>query len=244
MTNISESQNRRQHTYKQFDQELADIQSQVFALGGIAEEQVRLSVQSLIDNNVTLAEQVIKDDYKINALEVAIDEVCLHTLARRQPAASDLRLVVAAIKTITDLERIGDDAKRIARCTLGMADYCVTRSRLTFLDEFGGHVRGLLKNALDAMARLDVDLAFQVKQSDRQIDEEYRNIMRQQISEMADDARTIPVALNLIWAAKALERIGDRSCNICEYVVYYVLAKDIRHMTLEQAEQNLRSTQR
>lgn len=239
MTRNNDSQSRRQHTSRQFDQELSGIQSRLFALGGLVEEQIALSIKSLTLGDTVLAEQVIRDDYKVNSLEVTIDEECTRVLARRQPAASDLRLVMAVIKTITDLERIGDDAKRIARCTLHLASCFPRKQQLAAIDQFGIHVRDLLKDALDAMARLDVDMAMRVKQNDRQIDLEYQAIMREQLAIMTEDARLIPVALNLMWVARSLERIGDRACNICEYVIYYVLGKDIRHMTLEQAELNI-----
>jgi len=242
MMQSSESQSRRQHTSRQFDQELTAIQSRLFALGGLVEEQIALCLKSMVQNDVALAEQVIRDDYKVNTLEVTIDEECTRVLARRQPAASDLRLVMAVIKTITDLERIGDDAKRIARCTLHLSPHFPRKQQLAAIDEFGSHVRALLKDALNAMARLDVDMAFKVKQNDRQIDLEYQTIMHDQLASMSEDARLIPVALNLMWAARSLERIGDRACNICEYVIYYVLGKDIRHMTLEQAEKDLHVT--
>jgi phosphate transport system protein len=239
MTQSSEPQPRRQHTSRQFDQELSDIQSRLFALGGLVEEQISLCLKSLVQSDLALAEQVIRDDYKVNTLEVTIDEECTRVLARRQPAASDLRLVMAVIKTITDLERIGDDAKRIAKCTLHLSPYFPRKHQLTAIHEFGGHVKELLKDALNSMARLDVDMAFKVKQNDRQIDREYQTIMHTQLATMSEDARQIPVALNLMWVARSLERIGDRACNICEYVIYYVLGKDIRHMSLEQAEKDL-----
>lgn len=242
MNSSSDFQSRRQHTSRQFDEELAGIQGRLFTLGGLAEEQITQAMKSLTEGDTGLAEQVIRDDYKVNSLEVAIDEECTRVLARRQPAASDLRMVMAVIKTITDLERIGDDAKRIARCTLHLATYYPRKQQLSAIDSFGLHVRELLKDALDAMARLDVDMAMRVKQNDRQIDLEYQDIMREQLATMTEDARLIPVALNLMWVARSLERIGDRACNICEYVIYYVLGKDIRHMTLEQAEQDLHVT--
>lgn len=237
--NSDEARNRRQHTSKTFDQELAKIRSQVLKLGGLAEEQVGLAVRSLINNDAVLAEQVIRDDHKVNALEVAINNECTQILARRQPAASDLRLIVAVIKAISDLERIGDDAKRIARSALSMAAQFAKRKQLAPIDRFALHVMELLKDSLDAFARIDVDRAMRVKRQDRQIDREYEDIVQRQISIMAENARAIPVALHLLWSAKALERIGDRSCNICEYVIYYAKGKDIRHLSLEQAAKDL-----
>ena len=234
---------RKHHTSKQFELELADIKSRVFTLGGLVESQIERSVRSMVENNTLLAEQVIRDDHKVNALEVSIDEECTQILARRQPAAGDLRLVVAVIKAITDLERIGDDAKRIARCTLNMAAHYPKKQQVLAVEQFGKEVVALLKDALDAMARLDAQQALRVKQNDQHIDQQYRKLMQAQIANMSEDARAIPVALNLMWASKALERIADRACNICEYVIYFILGKDIRHMTLEQAENDLREAQ-
>jgi phosphate transport system protein len=238
-SNSGAKRNGREHTSKQFDQELANIRSQVLTLGGLAEEQVELAVRSLINNDVVLAEQVIRDDHRVNTLEVAINNDCTQILARRQPAAGDLRLIVAVIKAISDLERIGDDAKRIARSTLGLAAQFSRRNQLAPIDRFAQHVMELLKDALDAFARIDVDAAMRVKQKEGQIDREYEDIVQRQVASMAENPRVIPVALHFLWSAKALERIGDRSCNICEYVVYYAKGKDIRHLSLEQAAKDL-----
>lgn len=228
-----------QHIYRQFDQELADIRSNALSLGGMAEEQIKLAMKALLGTDVALAEQVIGDDRKINELEVAVNNQCLQILARRQPTAGDLRLVVAVIKAINDLERIGDDAKRIARIALTMADAPAQKHQLAPLGSFAEGVRKLLHDTLDAFARIDVQAAMQAKQLDRQLDHQYGEIMHGQIAAMSTDARAIPVALNLMWAARALERIGDRSCNICEYTVYYALGKDIRHMSPEQVAKDL-----
>lgn len=239
MVYSSEGKIHRHHTSRQFDQELLSIRDHVLALGGLADEQIELAMKALVENDFDLAQEVIRDDEKINEMELTVNDECTQVLARRQPAAGDLRLVVAGIKTIADLARIGDDAKRIARVALAMSSHYPRKNQLRYLHEFSLRVRVLLKDTLDAFARLDVEAAMSVKQRDRSIDGEYETIMRRQIANMTEDARSIPVALNMIWVAKALERIGDRTCNICEYVVYYALGKDIRHMTLEQATQDL-----
>jgi phosphate transport system protein len=163
----------------------------------------------------------------------------MEILARRQPTASDLRLVVAVIKVTNDLERIGDEAKRIARTALSMTLTPTKGQQLAPIADFAVGVGKLLHDTLDAFARIDVDVAMQVKQRDRLLDAQYGDIMRQQISNMSEDPRSIPNALNLIWAARALERIGDRSCNICEYTVYYAIGKNISHMSLEEAKIDL-----
>lgn len=236
---LSEGQHQRQHTFKQFDQELLSIRSQVLKLGGLAEEQVALAVKALMNGDVVLAEQVIRDDHQVNVLEISINDQCTQILARRQPAASDLRLIVAVIKAVADLERIGDDAKRIARSTVSMASHYAKKTQLMPVEQFGQHVQQMLKDALDAFARIDVERALRVKQNDRQIDQEYEDIVRQQSASMMHDGRAIPVALHLMWIAKALERIGDRCCNICEYVIYYAKGKDIRHMSIEDVAKDL-----
>ena len=239
MATFNESDNPHQHISKQYDHELLDIRGRVLTLGGLVEEQIRGAVTALVDQNVELAQQVIRDDYKINSLEVSIDDECTQILALRQPAARDLRLVVAVIKTITDLERIGDEAKRIARHTIDLASYYPKKNQLTELEHLASHAQGLLREALDSFARMDVDSALQVVQEDKQLDREYESIMRQQITYMMQDPRSIPVSLDIMWIARSLERIGDRSCNICEYVIYYVKGKNIRHISIEQVEKDL-----
>ena len=239
MPTLFDSQTPHQHISKQYDHELLDIRNRVLTLGGLVEEQIESAVRALMEGDVDLAERVIADDYKVNSMEVAIDEECTQILALRQPTARDLRLVVAVIKTITDLERIGDEAKRIVRIAVDLSARYPKRSQLTDLQHLAQHVRVLLREALDAFARMDVDEALRVVQEDRQVDREYESIMRQQITYMMEDARSIPLALNIMWSARSLERIGDRSCNICEYVIYYVKGKNIRHISIEQLEQDL-----
>jgi phosphate transport system protein len=224
----------RQHTYRQFDQELAAIRSDALQLGGMAEEQIVLAMKALVGNDAGLAEQVIADDCKLNDLELAVNRQCLQVLARRQPTAIDLRLVVAVIKAVNDLERIGDDAKRIARISLDLANNPPQKPQLAALANFAEGVVKLLHDTLDAFARIDASAAMQIKQRDRLLDQEYGEIMSRQIAAMSSDPRAIPAALSLMWVARALERIGDRSCNLCEYAVYYALGKDIRHLSPEQ----------
>ena len=237
---FGDSENTHQHISKQYDNELLDIRSRVLALGGLVEEQVEAAVRSLVECDEELAQRVITDDYKVNSLEVSIDDECTQILALRQPTARDLRLVVAVIKTITDLERIGDEAKRIARHAIDLAAHFPKKNQLTELEQLATHVRALLRESLDAFARMDINAAVRVVQDDRQVDREYESIMRQQITYMMEDARSIPVCLDIMWSARSLERIGDRSCNLCEYVVYYAKGKNIRHISIDQVELDLR----
>jgi phosphate transport system protein len=240
MINFLDTDTPRQHISRQYDHELLEIRNRVLALGGLVEDQIKAAVQALMNCDIHLAERVIADDYKVNSLEVSLDEECTQIIALRQPAARDLRLIVAVIKTITDLERIGDEAKRISRVALELSTYFPKRNQLTDLEHLALHVRGLLREALDSFARMDVDEALRVVQEDRQVDREYESIMRQQLTYMMEDPKLIPLSLNIMWSARSLERIGDRSCNICEYVIYYAKGKNIRHISIEQVEKDLR----
>ncbi len=217
-----------QHISRKFDQELVNIRCNTLRLGGLAENQTVLAIKALEANDVSLAERVIGDDSKLNELEALVNDQCLQILARRQPTACDLRLVMAVIKVINDLERIGNDAKRIARITLGMAATPPQKPKLLPFSKFGESVIKLLHDTLDAFARIDVDAALEIKQRDRLLDLQYGNIMQEQINDMSNDPRSIPIALNLMWAARKLERIGDRSCNISEHTLYYAMGKEAK----------------
>lgn len=239
MANYDESDNPHPHISKQYNHELLDIRSRVLNLGGVVEDQIEAAVKALVSRDVELASRVIEDDYKVNALEVSIDDECTQILALRQPTARDLRLVVGVIKTITDLERIGDEAKRIARHAIDLAEQTPKRNQLTEIEQLAKHVQALLHQALDAFARMDVEAALRVVQDDKLVDQEYESIMRQQITYMMEDPRSILVSLDIMWSARSLERIGDRSCNIGEYVIYYAKGKNIRHISLDQVEKDL-----
>jgi phosphate transport system protein len=240
MASIFDRDDIQHHISKQFDQELVDIHSRILSMGGMVEEQVAMGVQSLMEADADLAERVVADDVKINSLEVSIDEECTQILARRQPTARDLRLVMAVIKTITDLERIGDEAKRIAYHAMDLSKQFSRRNQFTDLEHLAAHVREMLHEALDAFARMDVEQAFRVVQNDKIANKEYESILRQQITYMMEDPRSIPVCLDIMWSARSLERIGDRACNICEYVIYYVMGKDVRHVSLEELQKDFK----
>ena len=228
------------HISQQFDAELEDIRSKVMAMGGIVEQQLADAIRALSDIDADLAEVVVNSDYKVNAMEVDIDEECTQILARRQPAASDLRLVIAVIKTITDLERIGDEAERIARMALAEEKRAASERLFGRLEHMGEMVREMLREALDTFARMDAEKAIEVWHMDRRIDQEYEDIMRLLVTYMMEDPRSIPHALNVMWAARALERIGDHTRNICEYVIYLVKGKDVRHTNIDRLKSIMR----
>lgn len=229
-----DSSDFRQHYSQQFNTELEEVRSRVLTMGGLVEQQLRLAIDALNRVQSNSAETVVSNDVKVNAYDVEIDERCTQILALRKPSASDLRLVLAVIKMTADLERIGDEAKRIARMALPASNNETGRNRFGQITHLGLLVQGMLHRVLDAFARMDVDAAIAVAHEDNDIDREYESIMRQSMTFMMEDPRSVPSVMDLIWAARALERIGDRCCNISEHIIYFVKGKDVRHTSLEQ----------
>ncbi|MGD8642136.1 MAG: phosphate signaling complex protein PhoU [Gammaproteobacteria bacterium] len=227
------------HISQQFNAELEDVRSKVLAMGGFVEQQIQDAVKALVSADVELAEGVVKNDVKVNALEVNIDEECARILARRQPAASDLRLIVAVIKTITDLERIGDEAEKVARMAIDLAEQERPRTQYQETQALGERVQKMVHDALDAFARMDVEAALRVAQYDNEVDHQYEGILRQLVTHMMEDPRSIKRVMDVIWSVRALERIGDHAKNICEYIIYLVKGKDVRHLGLEAIEKEL-----
>ncbi|MEI6459798.1 MAG: phosphate signaling complex protein PhoU [Pseudomonadota bacterium] len=227
------------HISRRFNEDLEKLRTHVLQMGGLVEKQMSDAVIALVDANGALADEVTRNDYKVNALEVAIDEECSRILATRSPAASDLRLIVAIIKTITDLERIGDEAEKVGFIAARLAVMERPTDRYREIKNMGRLVHQMLHAALDAFARLDADAALKIVQDDRVVDDEYEAIQRQVITFMMEDPRTITRSLEVLWVSRALERIGDHAKNICEYVVYMVHGKDIRHTSLEEVSRRI-----
>ena len=227
------------HISHQFDEDLESLRSKVLNMGGMVEKQVESALEALIRSDSSLAEDVATSDYKINSMEVAIDEECTQIIARRQPAASDLRLVVTIIKIITDLERIGDEAEKIGRHAVKLASAERTPEYFSELRHLGEQVRKMLHGSLDAFARMDVDSSLNIAQGDRAINDEYDALTRQLITYMMEDPRAIKRSLRVMWCARSLERIGDHAKNICEYVIYTVAGKDIRHTSISQVKDEI-----
>jgi phosphate transport system protein len=227
------------HISRQYNAELEDIRTKVLQMGGLVEQQIEQALVALSNADTALGEAVIMNDVKVNQFDVDIDEECQHIIARRQPAASDLRLVMAVIKTIADLERIGDEAEKIARMSVRLAGEERPKNNYAELQTLGNHVRFMVHDALDAFARLDIEAAVRVAHEDRKIDQKYEGIMRQMITHMMENPRAITRTLDVIWAARAIERIGDHARNICEYIIYLVKGKDVRHTSLEQIEREI-----
>ncbi|ALO35454.1 transcriptional regulator PhoU [Colwellia sp. MT41] len=221
------------HISGQFNEDLERVINNVMHMGGLVEKQVADALAAVDQRDVTLAKQVLSKDYQVNAYEVSIDDECTRIIAKRQPAAGDLRLVMAIVKTITDLERIGDEAEKIARVAL--ENFSTSQQYLLVnLDNLGRRVLEFLQLSLDAFTRMDVDAAIKIHQMDDKINREYEALIRQLMTYMMEDPRSIPQVMTVIWSARALERIGDRCQNICEHIIYFVKGKVVRHSTAEE----------
>jgi len=231
--------NLSKHISERFNAELDDIRHRVLAMGGLVERQLEQALDAIANLDVDLAHRVIEGDHKVNGMEVAIDEECTRIIAKHQLAASDLRLVLAISKIITDLERIGDACVKIASAAL---DKRLKNQQplLVSLDNMGRHAIRMLHGTLDALARMDADAALKQHKEDSKLDREYEAIIRQLMTYMMEDPRSIPEIMDVLWAARAVERVGDRCQNICEYIIYYVKGKDVRHVSYEEMEKGLR----
>ena len=219
------------HSSKQYDMDLETIRSKVLTMGGLVESQFSDAIECFRTGDLAKAEQVIKSDENVNRLEVTLDDACSHLIVKRQPAANDLRTVMATVKVITDLERIGDEATKIARVARNLHErgVAVMLNHYEAIRVMAVNTSDLLHDALDAFARLDERQAAKIIAQDAVIDHEFGSIMRTMITFMMEDPRTISAALDTLWVAKAAERIGDHAKNIAEYVIYVVEGKDIRH---------------
>ena len=228
-----------QHISRRFNEDLERVRSQVLNMGGFVEQQLAKAVSALVEGDSTLGETVARDDFEVNRMEVSIDEECSRILATRAPAASDLRLIVAIIKAITDLERMGDECEKIGYIASRLATQERPANKYREIKHLGRVVQNMVHDSLDAFARMDAEAALKVARQDRLVDEEYEAIQRQSITFMMEDPRNIRRALDGMWVVRAIERIGDHAKNICEYVIFMVHGKDIRHVRLEDVEAEL-----
>lgn len=221
--------NLNKHISGQFNAELEHIRTQVMIMGGMVEQQLTDAITAMHNQDAELARRVIEGDQKVNMMEVEIDEACVRIIAKRQPTASDLRLVMAIIKAISELERIGDVAEKISRTALekfGQQHLPL----LVSLESLGHHTVQMLHDVLDAFARMDLSAAITIYREDKKVDKEYEGIVRQLMTYMMEDPRTIPSVLTALFCARAIERIGDRCQNICEIIFYFVKGQDFRHV--------------
>jgi phosphate transport system protein len=227
------------HISSRYNEELQQLVRNVLGMGGLVEQQLSEAIGGISEPDDEVILRVARDEQRVNQLEREIDEDCSRILATRSPTASDLRLILTILKTITDLERIGDEGEKIAAIAVRLSARERPRSRYRELRTLGELVIGMLRDALDSFARHDTELAIKVLRRDRIVDEEYESIHRQSITFMMEDPRTIRRALDVMWVVRSLERIGDHSKNICEYLIYLVHGRDVRHTRIDEIEREL-----
>ena len=230
------------HTSKNFDLELESLRTRVLQMGGMAEQQVHKAVKGLYSGDKQLLEEVIRDDDLINQMEVEIDALCNQIIAKRQPTAIDLRMIVSVLKAISDIERVGDKARKIARLGISISSQPGAGPLTIELNHMTETALKMLRLSLDGFARLDLALVTEAVRLDQQVNSDYRGIARQLITYMMEDPRTITRSLDILTIAKAIERIGDHATNIAEYVVYMVKGLNVRHATAEEVEAQLRDS--
>lgn len=227
------------HISGRFNQELEDIRNKVLAMGGLVEQQVEDATRAFATGDLELAEEIIKRDNQVDAMEMALDLECSQIIALRQPTAFDLRLLIAVIKIVRELERAGDKAERIAQMAIKLSnnDMRIYNYELEHISEL---VKTMLHGALDAFARINIDNITDITNCDENVNREYENIIRRLITRMMEDPRNITQALDIISAVRAMERLGDYACNICEHLVYMVNGEDVRHLSKEELERKLK----
>jgi phosphate transport system protein len=227
------------HISSRYNTDLERLRSSVLEMGGVVERQLTSAIGGITEPDARVMVRVAQEELRVNQLERSIDEDCSRILATRAPTASDLRLIITILKTITDLERIGDEGEKVAAIAARLAMRERPNNRYRELRNLGELVTGMVHDTLDAFARFDTKLALEVLRRDRTVDEEYEAIHRQNITFMMEDPRSIRRALDVMWVVRSLERIGDHAKNICEYLIYLVLGKDVRHTKIEEIEKEL-----
>ena len=227
------------HISQQFNAELEQIKTHLMAMGGLVEKQLTDALNAMIEGDSSLAERARQTDKQINMMDLTIDEECTRIIARRQPAASDLRLVVAISKAVSDLERIGDESCRIARHAIKLVEEGESPRGYTETRQIGNHVSEMVRDSLTAFARYDTDLAYRVAKEDEAVDEEYKFAMRSLITYMMEDPRSIARTMNIIWILRSMERIGDHARNIAQHLIYLVKGVNVSHSSPEQIQKSL-----
>lgn len=229
------------HISQQYNSALDDLKTEFLEMGGLVEQQIVDAVKAITDVDVELAKKVAQIEKNVDAREMAIDDLCTQIIARRQPTASDLRLVMAVSKSIRDLERIGDEANKIAKMAIVIAESDDIPHGFSELRNLGRQVQEIVNMSLTAFARYDVNLAVEVLNKDKEIDREYGTAMRELITYMMEDPRNISRSMNVIWALRSLERIGDHASNISEQIIYLVKGMDVRHQSMDEMAKQMSS---
>ena len=227
------------HISHLFDEELEDIRNKVLTMGGLVEQQMDDAVKAFVTSDQELAEIILLKDDEVNKLEMEIDYDCIQVIAKRQPTAIDLRMLISIIKVITDLERMGDEAARIAKAAIRLEATDYYHDQYHEISHLVDMVKGMINGSLDAFARMDVEGVAKITEKDAKVNREYTSIIRQLISQMMEDPRNITRMIDVLWTARAIERIGDHACNICEHVVYIVKGDDVRHLSQDELENKI-----
>lgn len=233
------SEAHAQHISQKFNEELSETIKHLMDLGGLVEKQVADAIEALVEANSMLAEQVRREEQNVDRMEIFVDQECTRILAKRQPTASDLRLVLMISKATTDLERIGDEANKIARHAITLCEDGKSPRGYVEVRHIGALVNTMLNAALDAFVRFDVEAAIDVVQQDKTVDQEYKTALRELITYMMEDPRSITRVMNIMWVLRSLERIGDHAHNLAEYVIYLVKGLDVRHTSIEEIKQKM-----
>ena len=235
----------QQHISERYNKNLLAVFNRLLNMAGMVEEQLATALQALVENDVEMAKRVQEQDSKINEIDIEINEACVHVIATNQPIATDLRLLVAALKVVTDLERIGDEIGKIGWVVESMQGVSIKSKKnvITELTRLAEVVQTVLSQVLDAFARLDADLALQVMKDEQKIDEAYESAIRVMITHMMENPTNIKQYMTFGWAARALERVGDHVRNIAEHLVFIIKGKDVRYMRRQQIAELLHSDQ-
>jgi len=228
------------HISHLFDEEMENIRNKVLTMGGLVEKQMEQAVKSFIASEQDVAEAIIQQDDQVNQLEMEIDHDCVEVIAKRQPTAIDLRMLISIIKVITDLERIGDEAARIAKMTIRLEATDYYHDQYHEINHLVEMVKGMLSGSLDAFARMNIDEIAEITGKDVQVDREYTSIVRQLITRMMEDPRNITRMMDVLWTVRSLERIGDHACNICEHMIYIIQGDDVRHLSHDELENKIK----
>jgi len=239
---VADKETYSQHISHKFNEELSELKNHLLVMGGLVEKQVADAVEALVNGDSEQAADVRQRDKEVDQLERVIDEEAVRVIALRQPAASDLRLVMSVVKMVADLERIGDEAKKIAKLAMEIGNDNNTAPRsYVEVRHIANHVRGMVRDALDAFTRFDTDMALAVMKEDDAVDEEYKSAARALMTHMMEDPRGISSCLNQMWILRALERVGDHADNLAEHVIFMVEGTDVRHTPMDEAERVVKS---
>ena len=236
---MSDKEQHTDHISKQFNDELDEARNRMLSMGGLVEQQVTDAITAIMSRDSELAQKVIDRDKDVNDLEILIDEECMLILARRQPAATDLRMVLTILRAVHDLERMGDEACKVAKAAQKLSDLGGMGRSYLEIRHIGEHVTKMVRDALDAFARMDSQMALSVAQEDRSVDMEYGTAMRSLVTYMMEDPRSISAVQEVLWSLRSLERIGDHADNIAEHVIYLVKGWDVRHTSVQEVAKRL-----